>query len=42
MEKNVYATNRGGFIKAPNAPGGKDPTGTSTVAKTNGDLRNGK
>ncbi len=42
MEKNVYATNRGGCIKAPKAPGGKDPSVSKTVATKGGDLRNGK
>ena len=42
MEKNVYATNRAGYIKAPNTNGDKSPSATATVAKTNGDLRSGK
>ena len=42
MEKNVYATNRAGLIKAPKSNAGKDPAPTKTVSKPKGDLRTGK
>lgn len=44
MEKkqNGYATNKGGYIKAPNAPEKGDPQATRTVATGKGDLRTGK
>ncbi len=43
MEKkaNVYATNKGGLIKAPKNPAEGDPKATRTVAKST-DLRVGK
>ncbi len=43
MEKkeNGYATNKGGFIKAPKTPAAGDPKATRTVAK-DGDLRTRK
>ena len=43
MEKtaNVYATNKGGLIKAPKSPAEGDPKATRTVA-TGKDLRVGK
>ena len=44
MEKkqNGYATNKGGYIKAPNTPAKDDPRATRTVATGKGDLRNAK
>ena len=44
MEKkqNGYATNKGGYIKAPTSPATGDPRATRTVATGKGDLRNGK
>lgn len=40
--KNPYATNKGGFIKAPATPAKDDPHATATVAKGGRDLRNRK
>lgn len=44
MEKkqNGYATNKGGCIKAPNAPEKGDPRASRTVATGTGDLRSKK
>lgn len=42
MKKNEYATNKGGFIKAPSSPAAQDPKAVATVAKPKGDLRVGK
>lgn len=44
MEKtqNGYATNKGGFIKAPASPAKDDPRVTRTVANGKSDLRSGK
>ena len=44
MEKkqNGYATNKGGYIKAPNSTEKGDPSATRTVATGKGDLRTGK
>ena len=44
MEKkqNGYATNKGGFIKAPFSPAKDDPAATRTVATGKNDLRSGK
>ena len=41
-KKNPYATNKGGYIKAPVNPAKGDPRATVTVAKNGGDLRGGK
>ena len=41
-KKNPYATNKGGYIKAPNAPAAGDPRATKTVASNKKDLRCGK
>ena len=41
-KQNGYATNKGGYIKAPNNPVKNDPRATRTVATGKGDLRNGK
>lgn len=42
MEKNEYATNKGGYIKAPFAQTKGEPKATATVARQKGDLRSGK
>ena len=42
MEKNVYATNKGGYIPAPFKNTKDEPRATSTVAHPKGDLRGGK
>ena len=41
-KQNGYATNKGGYIKAPNTPAKGDPRATRTVASDKGDLRSGK
>lgn len=41
-KQNGYATNKGGYIKAPHAPAKDDPHATRTVAVGKGDLRTGK
>ena len=41
MEKNNYATNKGGYIKAPKPAPGKDEP-NATVTKGQKDLRIGK
>lgn len=38
-EKNGYATNKGGYLKAPGKPSAGDPRATVTVANGSGDLR---
>lgn len=40
-KKTGYATNKGGFIKAPKNPAAGDPRATRTVSNK-GDLRTGK
>ncbi len=37
-KENSYATNKGGFIKAPRQPSAGDPKATKTIGK-NRDLR---
>ena len=41
-EKNPYATNKGGYIKAPVNPAAHDPHAVRTVAEKGKDLRGGK
>ena len=41
-KKNPYATNKGGYIKAPSKPSAGDPRATKTVAGHGKDLRSGK
>ena len=41
-KQNGYATNKGGYIKAPNDPAKGDPRATRTVANGKDDLRVGK
>ena len=42
MEKNVYATNKGGYIPAPFKDAKGEPRATVTVSRQQGDLRGGK
>lgn len=41
-KKNPYATNKGGYIKAPHKPSHGDPRATVTVGKGSDDLRSHK
>lgn len=42
FKKNPYATNKGGYIKAPDNPAANDPHATRTEAPKGKDLRVGK